>query len=114
MLRLPHLKELPLAHPVTEAENFEISLLVGADFYWNLVGDHIIRGEGPTAVSSKLGYLLLGPVPLPQCVSAMVTILHVAAGHSQEECNLLRFWQVEYTAITPDEERSHDQQFVKS
>ena len=46
-LHLPYLKGLSLAHPVTEANNFEISLLVGADFYWDLVGDHIIRGDGP-------------------------------------------------------------------
>ena len=49
--KLLHLKGLPLAHPITRDENFEISLLVGADSYWNLVGDHIVRGDGPTAVS---------------------------------------------------------------
>jgi len=65
VLELPHLKGLPLAHPVTAAENFEISLLIGADYYWDLVGDHIIRGAGPTAMSSKLGYLLSGPTLLP-------------------------------------------------
>ena len=61
---LPRLKGLPIAHSVTMAdhENFKISLLVGADFYWDLVGDHIIKGDGPTAVSSKLGYLLSGLV----------------------------------------------------
>ena len=42
VLQLPHLQELPLVHPVTTAENFEISLLIGADYYWELVGDHIV------------------------------------------------------------------------
>ena len=111
---LPHLKGLPLAHPVTTAEKFEISLLVGADFYWDLVGDHIIRGDGPTAMSSKLGYLLSGPVLLPHPQSAAVNILHVAAEHEQEEQNLLRFWQVEDTAITPTEQKYQDHQFLKS
>ena len=55
VLQLPHLRELPQVHPVTAAENFEISFLVDADFYWNLVGDHIVRADGPTAMSSKLG-----------------------------------------------------------
>jgi len=32
-LQLPHLQGLPLAHPVTAAENFQISLLIGADYY---------------------------------------------------------------------------------
>ena len=72
-----------------EARNFKISLLVGADFYCDLVEDHIIRGDGPTAMSSKLGYLLSGPAPLAQPVStAIVNTLHVNAGHSQKECNL--------------------------
>jgi len=63
--QLPHLKGLPLAHPITAAEKFEIPLLAGADHYWDLVGDHIIRGAGLTAMSSKLGYLLSGPALLP-------------------------------------------------
>ena len=96
------------------AENFEISLLIGADFYWDLVGDHIIRGDGPTAMSSKLGYLLSGPVLLPCPPSAAVNILHVAAEHEQEEQNLLKLWQVEDTTITPAEQKSQDHQFLKS
>ena len=33
----PHLHGLQLAHPVVSDNKFEITLLVGADFYWNLV-----------------------------------------------------------------------------
>ena len=40
-------------------------MLIGADFYWTFVGDHTVRGEGPTAQQSKLGYLLSGPVHQP-------------------------------------------------
>jgi len=65
VLKLPHLQGLPLADPVTAAENLEISLLIGADHYWELVGDHIVRGAGPTAMGLKLGYLLSGPALLP-------------------------------------------------
>ena len=63
---IPHLKGLSLAHPVSSAENFEISLLIGADFYWHFIGDHIVSGDGPTAVSSRLGYVLSGPLPTPR------------------------------------------------
>ena len=111
ILQLPHLKGLPIAHPITATENFEISLLVGADFYWDLVGDHIIRGDGPTAMSSKLGYLLSGPVPAQTNPNALVNMLHITAGH-EEENNLLKFWQIEDTAITPGEDSS--QQFLES
>ena len=37
-------------------------MLIGAYFYWDLVEDHVIRGNGPTAVKSKIGYHLSGPV----------------------------------------------------
>ena len=58
----PHLQGLPLTHPVRSGDNFEITLLIGADFYWNIVQDRIIRGNSPTAVESKIGYLLSGPL----------------------------------------------------
>ena len=59
---LSYLRGLQLAHPVTKSDSFEISLLIGADHYWDCVGDHTVCGNGPTAVSSKLGYLLSGPI----------------------------------------------------
>ena len=38
---LDYLRGLKLAHPLTEHNNdlFEISLLVGADYYWDIVED---------------------------------------------------------------------------
>jgi len=71
--KLSHLKGLPLAYPVSSEENFEISLLTDVDFYWDFIGDHIIRGDSPTAVSSRLGYLLSGPLPAPQCHSIIIS-----------------------------------------
>ena len=64
-----------MAHPVTSDENFHISVLIGAD-YWQFIQDHVICGDGPTAVQSRLGYLLSGPLPLPR--SADTTNLHVS------------------------------------
>ncbi|XP_071170914.1 uncharacterized protein [Mytilus edulis] len=60
--RLPHLRELKLAHSVQSTERFEIDLLIGADHYWDIIEDKVIRGKGPTAVQSKIGYLLSGPI----------------------------------------------------
>ena len=81
---LPHLQNLQLAHPLSAEQEFEISLSVGADHYWDIVGDHIVRGGeggGPTAVASKLamGYLLSGPVQLantqhPNISTMMLTV----------------------------------------
>ena len=33
------------------------------DHHWSFVQDHIIKGEGPTAQKSKLGYLLSELLP---------------------------------------------------
>ena len=57
---LPH-KRLKLAQPVSGG-NIEINMLIGADHYWDIIQDHIIRGKGgPTAMRSSLGYMLSGP-----------------------------------------------------
>ena len=61
--KLKYLKGLKLAHPVTQDGEFDISLLIGADHYWRIVQNHVVRGNGPTAVKSKIGYLLSGPIP---------------------------------------------------
>ena len=60
--QLPHLSNLLLPHPITQDDSLKISLPIGTDYYWDLVEDHIIKGNGPTAMSSKLGYLLTGPL----------------------------------------------------
>ena len=61
---LSYLQGLRLAHPISSTEKLHVSLLIGVDHYWQIVGNHIVRGEGPTAMESKLGYLLSGPLPL--------------------------------------------------
>lgn len=43
VIQLPHLRELPLAYPVTSDESFKISLLIGVDHYWDIVEDNIIE-----------------------------------------------------------------------
>ncbi|CAC5376967.1 unnamed protein product [Mytilus coruscus] len=43
-----YLRGLQLTHQVTHDDKFNISLLVGADYYWSLVQDEIIRGKGAT------------------------------------------------------------------
>lgn len=59
---LPYLRQLKLAHPVPVDYISEISVLIGADYFWQIVENIVINGNGPTAVSSKTGYLLSGPL----------------------------------------------------
>ena len=37
-------------------------MLIGADAYWSIVQEAIVRGPGPTAVQTKIGYLLSRPL----------------------------------------------------
>ena len=56
-----HLAGLTLADDCEGEANIDI--LVGVDQYWNFVTGRIIRGDsGPTAILTKLGWVLSGPV----------------------------------------------------
>ena len=101
--QIPHLKGLQPAHPVTSDENFEISLLVGADQYWNVVKEKVIRGNGPTAVKSKTGYLLSGPFKTDQPVHSIANFLQI----SSDEYDLQQLWSLESLGITPTTEDTH-------
>ena len=114
---VPYLKGLTLAHPVTGDENFQISVLIGADYYWRFVQDEIIRGDGPTAVQSRLGYLLSRPLPLPQPINS--TNLHIAIlSYTTETSDLFQFWNSESASLSPTTDTPDNnvllQQYMKS
>ncbi|VDI76607.1 Hypothetical predicted protein [Mytilus galloprovincialis] len=88
---LPYLSGLRLAHPVSDIDKFRISFLIGSDYYWDIVEDTIIRGPGPTAVESKLGYLLSGPMK----ASAGPTSSSFMLQHKTEKVDLKRFGKIE-------------------
>ena len=103
---LPYLNGLRLAHPLSSAEQFSITLLIGADQYWKIVEDHVIRGNGPTAVGSKLGYLLSGPLDTPTQGKMVTNMFHVAAQPAPTP-ELEQFWNVESVGITPKDESTN-------
>jgi len=107
---LPYLQGLQLAHPVNTDGHFNISLLIGADHYWDIVEDHIIRGNGPTATSSKIGYLLSGPVSHTQSLNVVTSSLHVSTQDS-EPCDIQQFWDIETTGTTA--ENNSDKHFLE-
>ncbi|XP_052224051.1 uncharacterized protein LOC127839707 [Dreissena polymorpha] len=110
---LPYLRGLKLAHPVTGDTLFHISLLVGADHYWDMVEDHVVRGNGPTAVKSKIGYLLSGPMPSTSYVPADKHILNVLASRAPEDSILERFWSLESMCISPCEPDRKSVEYLK-
>ena len=103
---LPHLKGLKLANPTSNTKEFTITILIGTDYYWSFVQDRIIRGDGPTAQQSKLGYLLSGP--MPHCTTQLLTSLlqlTILADQNQEP-NLEQLWSVEAIGMQPQEPNS--------
>ena len=47
LMNTKHSQGLELANPVMKSSNFYISLLIGTDYYWQFMGDHIIRAMVP-------------------------------------------------------------------
>jgi hypothetical protein len=108
LLSMPHLKNLSLAHPVTNKSDFNVEILIGADYYWDIVGDQVIRGPGPTAVQSKIGYLISGRLDnSSDNIKQSVLNLHVSV---EEKFDVARFWQLEAIGIQPDLESTQTTQ----
>ena len=63
----PHLQGLPFADCSYGEEELEVDIMIGVDYYWSIVQNHVVRGEphGPVAVRTRLGYVLSGPVNVP-------------------------------------------------
>ena len=104
----PHLRNLKLAHPITNEHNFQISILIGADYYWCFVEDKIVRGDGPTAQQSKLGFLLSGPVS-SQASQQNVTTMPIA---TSEGPNLEKFWSIEEAGTSPSKPEQSNTDFI--
>ncbi|KAH3841251.1 hypothetical protein DPMN_114710 [Dreissena polymorpha] len=63
----------------------DIAVLIGADHYWDLVEDTVIRGNGPTAVKSKLGYLLSGLVHMGTSCTVTVIGNVISSGNESDQ-----------------------------
>lgn len=70
----PHLLEL--ADSTQSSADLVFDLLVGADYYWHFVSGEVIRDGtvGPVANSTRLGYMLSGPVAVPNHQESTVNL----------------------------------------
>ena len=122
----PHLLGLELADFSSTALNMPIDILIGSDYYWQLVTGSICRGtSGPVAVHTKLGWVLSGPSSLDEygrCsmnLSVTQSVTHVlhSETHSVEQSTLddqlQSFWELEALGIQ-EEERMLFDDFVSS
>ena len=102
---------LELADPCHGDEKLEVDILIGADQYYQLVtGEVIYQHNGPTAIHTKLGWILSGPV---SGMSQKATLVNLVTTHAllvdtyqpQESLDhqLKQFWDLESMGIRPDE-----------
>ena len=108
LCQLPYLHHLPLAHPVTSDDNFRVSIFIGADYYWHFVQDRLVRRIGPTAVESRLGYLLSGPLPLVNTSCVQITRLSCIT-----DIDYNTFWEVESMGTTTPRQ-NQDAEFLQT
>ena len=101
-----HLEGLELADVVSGGRNV-IDVLVGSDFYWSIVTGEVKQGDrGPTAVSSKLGWLLSGPVDrsMTEFSTSYSAITHVSDDFDHKNSDhivstLKKFWETDSIGI---------------
>ena len=83
--------------------------------HWDVVEDKIIRGAGPTAAKSKIGYLLSGPTATySSTLELNATVLKAVVTAEPQEEILERFWNLESIGILPNEIEEEEKQFIKN
>ncbi|KAK3745383.1 hypothetical protein QZH41_001421 [Actinostola sp. cb2023] len=109
-LDLDELKELKLADPPHNIDRLDIDILIGNDFYGLLMTGEIIKfgSGGIVAMSSKLGWLLSGPVTKDkgdQTHNALCQRINVQPAEDDPLEDILpKFWEI--STIETSEEDS--------
>ena len=90
-----------------------VDILVGSDHYWNFISGRVIRGkDGPTAIHTKLGWVLSGPINgatqeerqqnnLVITPVLKSTVKPVDVTNESLDGNLRSFWELESLGIKP-------------
>ena len=107
-----HLMHLDLADSHGDVGDITIDILIGCDHYWKLVTGEVIRG--PTAMCTKLGWVLSGPTCDSDNPTTAVNLIttHTLRTDSIEEgmdVTLKRFWELESLGIRSDENSVYDE-----
>ena len=103
-----HLLGIELADSADIWDILEVNMLIGSDFYWNLVTGRVWSGR---SVQTKIGGILSGPVD-QQDVSVNLTLTALRIDTHLVERNLddqlRRFWELESLGIMKDEPSVYD------
>ena len=113
-----HIVDLDLADPVDGCSQLDVDILIGSDQYWSLATGKTLRGsKGPTAIETRLGWVLSGPAPTNGLSHhSFLTTTHVLKIGSPTLSNeqdsleelLQSFWDFESIGITGREKTLYD------
>ena len=118
--RYSHLTDLNLADVGDGLSSIEV--LIGADQYWSVVTGRVRQGsEGPTAIETRVGWILSGPVENSAVLQSFTTSLlsshslRVDAVSDNKDLNenLKQFWELEAMGICSSHENSVHDKFVQ-
>ena len=105
--RNPKFEGMDLADCSDGSAALHIDVLIGSDYYWDLVTGSICKGDGGlTAIHTKLGWVLSGPVSTRgpvQCSMNLSTTHVLTAAQPLEtaglDAQLRSFWELESRGI---------------
>lgn len=127
-----HLQGLELADiSIAETGQQDIDVLIGSDYYFDIVSGDVIRGSGgPVAVSSMFGWVLSGPTSAEESREKVTTTnliierpelmtLSPCDIHSENDelCNALqKFWDTESLGVReePPASQTDGKEFLES
>lgn len=116
-----HLLGLELADSADGSDNLEVDVLIGSDWYWSLVTGRVIRRKtGPTAVHTKVGWILSGPatkqVAVNLTLSSPTHTLKVDTFKVEPSLDdqLQQFWELESLGIPSNETPVYENSFNRS
>ena len=107
----------------TRSSSEEIEVLIGADYYWSMMGEDIIRlNERLVLINSKLGYILSGPVHCNAGENDAVNCVHVMKVITQSKIRgdvtfndetamnekVEKFWNLDNLGIIEGEQSIYD------
>ena len=74
------------------SESNSVDILIGSDYYWQVVTREICKGEGgPTGIPTRLGWVLSGPIE-SSCTITNLTSTHVLLVDTSLDQRLQSFW----------------------
>lgn len=114
---------MDLADSGNASDHLEINILVGPDYYWKVATGRIVHGRvGPTAIKTRFGWVLSGPVPGRHPVSMTTNMIcsHVLkVGCVQPENladldkKLQMFWDLDTLGVREKEDSVYDK-FIRT